>query len=255
MTRITFLVFLALLGWSGVLPAQPTASVTGRVVLDGQAPPPRKLDPGRDSCCQEAEPVDQSLLVGEQGGIANVVVWVVSRDAISVPSVPEAEPLELTNKGCAFEPRVLLLRTGGRLTLTNGDPTTHNVGATFRRNPSFNVVLAPEDRRELLFDNPEPKPAPVACNIHPFMRAWVFVHSDEFAAVTDLQGRFVLPAGLPEGEYRLQFWHEGRYLSGLETTLGKTDRRGRVELAVGSEPTDLGEISVPAAWFSPSTPQ
>lgn len=129
------------------------------------------------------------------------------------------------------------------------------MGATFRRNPSFNVVLPPDDTRDIRFDGVEPKPAPVACNIHPFMRAWVLVRPDQFATVTDEAGHFTLPAGLPMGEHRLQFWHEGRYLAGLETPLGVTDRRGRLTVRYEGQPLELGEIRVAASRFDVAVPE
>ncbi|TWT42865.1 hypothetical protein [Botrimarina hoheduenensis] len=231
--------------------------ITGRIVLAGPRPEPRELDPGRDRCCQEALPSDESLLVSDEGGLANVVIWASGPPIATVtgpPNLLEPSVHELTNKGCAFQPRVTLLRAGERLVLTNADPTTHNLNATFRKNPSFNVVLAPQARRELSLDAAEPKPAPVACNIHPFMRAWVLVRDDPYAAVSDASGHFELPAGLPAGQIRLTFWHEGRYLAGVPTPAGVTDRRGRIgltlPLAEASTPYELGELRIDPRWFA-----
>jgi hypothetical protein len=46
----------------------------------------------------------------------------------------------------------------------------------------------------------------LTCNIHPWMRGFIVV-TDEPAAVTDQQGRFVI-ADVPAGSYQLRVWHE-----------------------------------------------
>ncbi|MEO1496686.1 MAG: hypothetical protein AAFV43_06005 [Planctomycetota bacterium] len=234
-----------------VSPARCGGPITGRFLVVGETPQPARLDPGRDACCREAGPIDESLLVGPEGGLANLVVWVVS-EVGTPPRAAGAEPLVLTNAGCAFQPRVVLARVGQTLTLANDDPTTHNVNATFRRNASFNVVLEPNGRRDFLLDKVEPKPGPVACNIHPFMRSWVLVRDDPYFAVTTADGRFAISEGLPAGRIRLQMWHEGRYLAGVSTVHGETDRRGRLEIDPVEGPQDLGVIRLPVERFLPT---
>lgn len=219
--------------------------VRGRVVVTGSVPVPAALGPGRDACCQEAAPVDLSLRVGEAGGLAGVLVSVEPRRGEARPphDTPPNEAALLTNRGCAFEPRVLIVRTGQPLTLTNADPTMHNVNIGFVRNPAVNVVVEPEGRRELALRKPERKPVGVRCNVHTFMRGWVAVREDQHATVTDDSGQFALP-DLPAGDWRLRFWHEGRGLSGLAVGSVETDKRGEVVLSVPSEGLQLGEIRI-----------
>ncbi len=243
---------IGLLFYAGVLTAGETGNLTGRIVLKGSPPAAEPFNLGRDVCCIEANPKDERWLVGPKGGLANVVVSLrLGRDEL----VPDSEKgssnqtaLSLTNRDCRFEPRVLIMQTGQTLKLVNDDPTTHNVAATFGRNVSFNVVLAPESSRDFLLDQPERKPMPVSCNIHPYMRGYVFVSDHPYAAISEADGRFSI-ANLPAGDWQFQFWHEGKYLKGMVFSIGeiphKTDQRGRIQLKIKPQATlDLGDMNL-----------
>ncbi|TWT99735.1 hypothetical protein Pla108_06780 [Botrimarina colliarenosi] len=222
--------------------------LSGRIVVVGAVPPAEALPPGRDACCQAAGPVDQSVVVGPEGGLANVVVSVEPRRGEPAPpaddAVPE-EPATLTNRGCAFIPRVLVVRVGQPLVLANNDPTMHNVDIEFVRNRPANVVVPPDGRREFDLVKPERRPIGVRCNVHPFMQAWVVVRDDPFAAVTDESGEFEL-AELPSGEWRLRFWREGKPFVGLQIGSSATDERGEVVLAIPAGGLQLGDLRVAA---------
>ncbi|MEN0110184.1 MAG: hypothetical protein AAF805_05635 [Planctomycetota bacterium] len=228
------------------------AEITGRIVLLGEPPASLAIDPGPDACCQAAGPIDERLVVGPDGGLANVVVSIETRRGEARPPVIASgvdEAITLTNLGCAFRPRVAVVRIGGELRLANDDPTMHNVAIDFVRNPAVNVVVEPGGERRLTLAAPERRPVPVRCNVHPFMAAWVVVRSDEYAAITGADGRFALPSP-PEGEWRLRLWHEGAALSGVEIGDALTDRRGEAAVRVlGNGGLDLGNLSVTADRF------
>lgn len=230
--------------------AAEEATLKGRFLLKGSVPKPTEFDLGRDACCVEAAPKDERWLVGPSGELANVVVSLRVGQDESIPNQTQKDvtevPQTLTNKDCRFTPRITLMRVGQTLCLANDDPTTHNVAATFGRNTSLNVVLAPEKTREFLMAKPERKPMPVSCNIHPYMKGYVFVCDHPFAAVTDRNGEFEI-SHLPIGEWQFQFWHEGKYLKGCSFTLGateyQTDQRGRVRIPLKTNHvTKLGDI-------------
>lgn len=224
------------------------AALSGRIVVEGEVPAPAELPPGRDACCQAAKPIDESLLVGPDGGLANVLVSVEPRRGEARPpagQAPDGEPPVLTNRGCAFHPRVVIARVGQPLVLQNADPTMHNVDIEFVRNRSVNTVVEPDGARELPLEKRERKPVAVRCNVHTFMRAWIAVREDPHAAVTDAEGRFELP-NLPAGEWRLRFYHEGQPLVGLATGDGTTDERGEWVAAVPDGGLDLGDTSISA---------
>lgn len=234
-------------------PVACAGGVSGRVVVEGEVPAAEKLPPGKDVCCQQAGPVDESVVVGPDGGLANVFVSVEPRRGEPQPPTDAektSEPVTLTNHGCAFSPRALVAPVGQPLVIANSDPTMHNVDIDFVRNRAVNVVVEPGGERRFDLAKPESRPVAVRCNVHTYMRAWVMVRNDPYAGVTDETGRFELPE-LPPGEWRLRFWHEGQPLVGLAVATQTTDDRGEVILTVPDNgidgALDLGDLQVAAS--------
>ena len=60
---------------------------------------------------------------------------------------------------------------------------------------------------------------PVACDVHPWMRAYVAVLPHPYFAVTGGDGRFTLK-GVPAGEYVVASWHERFGTREARVTLG-----------------------------------
>ncbi|QDV79503.1 carboxypeptidase regulatory-like domain-containing protein [Botrimarina mediterranea] len=244
-----FILALTILSVSAVAYA---GGVSGRVVVVGDVPAAEPLPPGKDVCCQEAGPADESVVVGPEGGLANVFVSVEPRRgepqppaASDVANSGPNEPVTLTNHGCAFSPRALMVRVGQPLVLANSDPTMHNVDINFVRNRSVNVVVEPDGERRIDLQKPESRPVAVRCNVHTYMRAWIMVRNDPHAAVTDKTGRFELPE-LPPGEWRLRFWREGQPLVGLAVGDQSTDDRGEAVLTIPNDGLDLRDLKVAA---------
>ncbi|MEM1305880.1 MAG: hypothetical protein AAGG46_13340, partial [Planctomycetota bacterium] len=141
----------------------------------GDVPPPEKHEPGNDPVCHAAAPVDESVLVDEAGGLANAIVYLRTPRGVELP-VPEgaagsdvaAEPHELTNRQCAFTPRVSILRTGQPLVVKNADPTAHNTKLDLLRNTPVNRLIPAGGEFTATFDLAESAPTAVSCNVHPF---------------------------------------------------------------------------------------
>ena len=78
-------------------------------------------------------------------------------------------------KGCMYVPRVLAVTVNQPVAFKNTDPTTHNIHPMPRANHAWNRSLdAGEQPYVTTFSHPE-LAIPVACNIHPWMRALLFV--------------------------------------------------------------------------------
>ena len=79
------------------------------------------------TCCQVMH-FDDSLVVGQKGEIANILVW-VRTTGLKVPAALAAAhkaPVLLDNKNCKFEPRVVCLVKGQKLLIGNSDNVGHN---------------------------------------------------------------------------------------------------------------------------------
>jgi hypothetical protein len=210
-------------------------TLTGRFVYKGEPPKLGPLPNGRDvAVCGAAIP-DESFILGKDGGLANVAVW------LRTPGTPwekvierRKEPVLLDIKGCRFVPRIFALTAGDELRVTNSDPIGHNVRAE-----EFNVLLATgKDTTHKV--RTAHTPAPLSNAIHPHMRAYVLVCENPYFAVTDASGRFEiqkLPAG---GALEFQFWHER---AGFQ--LVDVAPRGRLTIDLTADETkDLGDLVV-----------
>ena len=245
------IVFVGFVFCSASMAADEWGDLTGTIVLRGAPPELPELDPGTDAFCCKAEPKNESLVLGEQQQIANVVVYVRPKrgEPLAVHEGYQAvrnEPVELDNEGCAFTPHVVLVQTEQPLLLKNTDAVNHSVKSELG-DESFNFMLTAKGTQELSFETPQRAPRPVACSIHPFMQGWLLVRDDPYMATTDAEGKFLI-AKLPAGEHELQFWHElPGYLKNCQSDQVQLDRRGRVKVTIEPDTvTDLGTIVVDA---------
>lgn len=235
--------------------ADQWGSVAGKFVLVGTPPELPELNTTGDDFCSHANPHNESLKLGAEQAIANVLVYLRPQrgEALAVHpdyEAAEAKAADLDNKGCAFAPHVVLVRTGQPLVLKNTDATTHSIKGELG-DEAFNFMLAAKGEQELKFSIAQRVPRPVGCSIHPYMRAWMLVRDDPYMAASDAAGEFTI-ANLPAGEHELQFWHERPgYLKNCKSESVELDRRGRLTVTIEpGETLDLGVIEVDSALMA-----
>jgi plastocyanin len=230
-------------------------TLTGRFVYDGEAPTPVVLDVTKEPLCEGHSLVDESLLVGEDGSLANVAVYVYLKSGKKISAVhPDYEKtasdkVMLDNENCRFEPHVLLLRTSQTLEIKNSDTFGHNTNFAGFKNKGFNKIIEAGNTQDAQLTKRETLPMPVSCNIHPWMKGHVLIRDDPYMAVTAQDGTFEIK-NLPVGKLEFQFWHEaaGR-LKGIKYAGGKASSKGRAKIEIKSGENDLGEIKVSASMF------
>ena len=231
-------------GWS---------TLSGRFVFDGPKPTPVKLNANKDTeACGKHPLFDESIVVGQDGGLANTVVFLRTAKPDVHPDYEATanEQMVLDNRDCRFEPHVLLLRTTQTLLVKNSDPVGHNSNFQSPANGSPNPIIPAGVGMEQKFTKPEALPVQIGCNIHPWMGAWLLVRSDPYAAISDSSGRFSiknLPAGKP---LEFQLWQEkAKALKGVELAGApgvKVDAKGRFKVTLQpDQPLEI-EIRVPA---------
>jgi len=188
-------------------------NLVGRFVFDGNAP---SLSPlvakgaavkDAEFCSAEAVP-NQSLVVGESGGIANVFIYLdkAPRGYNAEGELPE---LVFDQKNCTFIPHGMVVQVGQTVKVKNDDGCAHNTNVKVIRNKAFNQVVNGNDREgvPLIYEKPEPAPIKAACDFHAWMGAYHLVVDHPFAACTKPDGTFEIP-NLPAGEYKFRVWHE-----------------------------------------------
>lgn len=231
--------------WSyAVASVRQGITLRGRFVYDGVPPERKKLTVDKDvDCCGRFDIREESLMVSPQGGVANVYVYVRSRD---VPvTVATAEKISrrvvLDNRDCIFQPHCLALwHLRQELHIVNSDPIAQNVAFAPLGDLPANIVLAPApgDNTEAIwrFRRAQSQPFVVLCNYHPWEKAYLLVRDNPYFAVSDEQGEFQID-GLPPGEWELQLWHERvNYLNLPDWP------QGRRTVAIRGEDVDLGTL-------------
>ena len=191
---------------------QPTGvegTITGTISFTGQAPESKQIDTSADPACAGLNPdVRTEDVMVSDGKLANVVLYVKGGDVLDAYTFEQPESsVQLTHRGCRYEPHVLGLRTGQHLEILNSDSTAHNTHPTPKHNPEWNQTQAggtPPVVKTL--EKPETF-IPFKDNQHPWEKAYVGVFTHPFFAVSDQSGAYKI-TGLPPGKYILVAWHE-----------------------------------------------
>lgn len=155
---------------------------------------------------QHVEPVVDPTFVVHDGKLANVVVWV--REGLeSWGFAPPRDAVVIDQKGCMYEPRVVVAMVGQPVEFRNSDPEPHNVHARPSQERGWNFMMSRKGVvRTVVFQKSEVA-VPVGCDVHPWMRAYVAVVPHPYGVVLDTSGTARI-GPLPPGTYTLEFWHE-----------------------------------------------
>lgn len=202
---------------SGIAETPQTGTFRGTIRFQGDVPVLPPLVKQGDSevkdaaVCAASSIPDESLVVAAKSrGIANVFVYLRKRpETFPAQDADESKtPQILKVEGCRFVPHAMVMRTTDRVKLEFRDEVAHHAHAYPIQSTVPGALIAPQDESFLQeFDESEPFPVKVGCDIHPWMKAYVLPLDHPFAAVTDQKGRFKID-GLPPGMYEFWFWQE-----------------------------------------------
>ena len=244
-------------------PAPPArGTLRGRFVFDGD-PPKRRALPlqqhrnGQERVESGARPdqqgvegtklLDESLIVAEDGGVANVIVWVRNTD-IPAPvhtdkRLPHIEPARINIRHSRFEPHVLVMQTKQELVVRNDMTEANAFKAEMFVNPPLDILLRPGREREIAFPRAEPLPVSLVNDLHHWYRGRLLVRDNPYFSVTGEDGSFEIP-NLPTGNWEFQFWHE---------KVGYLNRddwpSGRLRIDIKPGVLDLDTIKLTASDF------
>jgi plastocyanin len=146
---------------------------------------------------------------GKVSGATGVsVVWV---DAIAGKTFPAPEKhVVVDQKGLMFIPHIVAVQQGTTIEFLNSDTVAHNVfwiSISGNKKLGHNLGTWPKgQQKSFKFDNPGV--APLLCNVHPEMSAYVVVSPTPYFAQSDASGNYKI-SGVPDGSYTVSAWHEG----------------------------------------------
>jgi len=228
--------------------------LVGRLIYDGPAPERKKLKVDKDvQCCGKYDIRDESLMVGKEGGLANVYVYVRSRRVDVCPELEESvEPrMLLENKDCIFVPHCMKIWcTKQEFYTTNTQPIADNVAFSPLGDLPANIILPPARDSDTevpsatwKFRRSQRIPVPILCNYHPWESAYILPKDHPYVAITDMAGKFCIRK-LPVGKLEFQVWQE---------RIGYLDTpdwpKGRFEIEIQPGTNDLGTIKLSPSVF------
>ena len=197
--------------------AATAGNVAGMVTFSGTAPMMAEINMNSEAVCaakHSTTPTEESFVGGENGGLANVFVYVKQGlESLTFPA--PASAVVLNQDGCTYRPHVLGVQVGQDITIRNSDGLMHNINASPTENRPFNVSQPVNMETNRSFSTAEVM-VPGRCDVHGWMQAFIRVVEEPYYAMSDEAGRFRID-GAPAGDYTLELWHER--LGTRETTV------------------------------------
>ena len=240
---------LAAVLMSPIATAADWGTITGQVVLDGDAPE-RVLLHAKGAPIKDAETCaandtykDDLVVDPSTKGIANVFVYLYKAPKSVHPDLKSPPPkVYFDQKNCVFTPHTLVVYAGQTVEVLNSDPIGHNTRTIPLKNQAVNLMISPMTGKGDGTDVPtvtrEILPHEVRCDIHAWMKAYWLVVDHPYAASTDSEGKFTIK-NLPAGDHDFRIWHERS---------GYIDRKYKVSVSPG-ENAPLEPISVKLEKF------
>lgn len=211
---------LAVKAWDGV--------VKGQVTIDGAAPAMADLKMtghADEPKCHAGPKKDQTWIVSEKGGVANVAVILEAPEgkffAVDEKLVKECKEPSIDQPFCVYEPQLVALfpvyndkdgkaiDTGLKLLVKNTGAISHNTKfkGELKKNPGYGKDLAPGKTEPCEFKY-QKSPIDISCDKHTWMSATLLTFDHPFFAVTDKDGNFEIK-NVPTGvDLTVKVWHK-----------------------------------------------
>jgi len=202
-------------------------TLTGKIVFSGTPPAPTMLtiDQDVEACGGDRPAAD--LMVGADGGIANVMVSIEGIGAGKDWAL--SEEFVYDQKNCTFVPRILLIRPGQSGVVLNSDTVGHNFHTISRGIFNTNNKINPDAEMAVQGNRiRRPGAVEVKCDIHSWMAGWWHIAATPYTVLTDAAGAFSIDQ-VPPGTYTLKVWHETLGESEQEVVIGAN---GNTEVSV-----------------------
>lgn len=151
-----------------------------------------------------ARTIDDSLVVSKKGGLANAFVYLPRKPKGYEPP-PVKGTVQFGIQFCMFRPRVLAVRVGQMIQVTNKDKVAHNTHTYPIVGVSYNQNLIA--KTAIKYDAVESIPVKVCCDIHGWMVAHHLPLDHDLVAITDEDGKFTIN-NIPAGTHKFRVWHE-----------------------------------------------
>ena len=200
--------------------------ISGKVSFEGTVPAPKPISFGAEKQCAamhgDKMPVNEDIVINANNTVKWAFVYV--KDGLTRQYTAPAEPALINQKGCMFEPHVIGVMAGQKVTFKNEDPILHNVRNASKVNKVFNIAQPIQGMTTTkTFIQPEIG-IQIRCDVHFWMSAYLHVLNHPFFAVTGDDGSFSIK-GLPAGTYTVEVWHEKLGAQTAQITVGDGENK------------------------------
>lgn len=181
-------------------------------------------------------------------GVRGCVVWLEGIREGKAFGYEKSPKLE--QRGCEFLPHVQIVEPGATMLVTNEDDALHNYHVTLGTETVTNEAQ-PEGSpaRELIISKKGLHK--VACDVHPWMKAFIMAAEHPYFAVSDADGKFRF-TDVPPGQYTLKVWRDDWRVEELKNAEGrivsykwKDDLTKETEVVVTGGQETVADISLP----------
>jgi hypothetical protein len=242
--------------------ATPTgwATLSGVFKVAGDRPAAMQLSVDKDQavCAPGGKQVlSQEYVIGPDGGLANVLIFVSQKLPDDEPwTHPDSKPgksdeVVFDQKECVFLTRLLALQSSQPIRIKNSDPVGHNTSLKPKKNPAYDQTIPSNAAALYQPKAEEDQPFPVACAIHPWMKAYMITRRNSYFAVTKPDGSFEIP-NLPAGvELEFRVWQERTNFLQEVTVNGTSEKwaKGRFKRTLNAGETTSLEVQIPGTLF------
>src|SRR3989441_8488004 len=167
--------------------------IVGKVKYAGTAPAPAKIQVTKDQAvCGKVEHSDESLLVGPDKGVKNVVVNIA--DPKDDKKYSTAQKPSLDQNGCKFVPHIDIVPAGQEVDVINSDGILHNIHTFPKNNPPFNKAQ-PKFKKTMPAVFEKPDIVQIKCDVHSWMNGWIVVAGSASSSPTHPPGNIQNPGG------------------------------------------------------------
>ncbi len=187
-----------------ILPAAAMAeTIEGSIDFSGKPPTPGKLHREADPYCAKKPMTDPAVSV-KGGKLENV--WVHITKGTKETAKPPAEPVEVDQKDCMYDPRYTTAVVGQKIVAKNGDPILHNVHTYLGASTLFNKGMPNDKVPPIEYVTKEEGVIKWKCDVHPWMRGFTGVSKSGLQAIAK-DGTYKID-NVPPGKYTIESWHE-----------------------------------------------
>ena len=144
---------------------------------------------------------------------ADAVVYLLG---VKGPVTPQH--VSIDQKSLAFVPKVTAIPVGSTVDFKNNDKVNHNIFSA-SATKKFNLgTYNPGMSKPVTFE--KTGVVNLLCNVHSEMSGWVVITENQYAAVTEHDGKFTIN-NVPAGTYKITAWSEK--LKAQETSVTVAD--------------------------------